>query len=493
MKGALSRRLDVAMCSGCLSKMTEIDRLKKKLAKQAKRIAALEKRLSCQPRTQAERPFGDSTPPSKEPFKANSLEENRRKRGGAKPGHAGHGRSVPPPTGEPEPLAAPSICPDCGVPTELHKVEERHVRDHIPERIVDRTILVETRRCRGCGSSFEAEVPGVMPRCKYSNQFLADAAVEHYLLGRTQGDVCLRFGIGYGAFNGAMQSIADLLGPCMELLIRRFLDAPVRFSDETGHREDGKACYSWLLSSAEASIFLVGQSRSGDVVLERLAAFMEDIARFAGVLLVDRYAAYPRLPFHLQYCFAHLLRDVQSIAKDFPEIPEVQTFCAALAHELAEAMRLHSSLIPDDLYYAKAAAIKARIVRICDASAKHPGVQSIQTIFRENPHRLYHWADDRRVPADNNYSERGLRPLVISRKISFGTQSERGSATRSVLMSVLHTLRKQGHDPAARLKEALDLYARDPGADIAAFLFPAHDPPPPLRSGPARLPTLLPP
>ena len=35
-------------------------------------------------------------------------------------------------------------------------------------------------------------------------------------------------------------------------------------------------------------------------------------------------------------------------------------------------------------------------------------------------HRLYHWADDRNVPADNNLAEQDLRPLVIARKISFG-------------------------------------------------------------------------
>ena len=167
----------------------------------------------------------------------------------------------------------------------------------------------------------------------------------------------------------------------------------------------------------------------------------EGVARLSGVLLAGRYVVYGPLPFHLQYRFAHLLRDVAALAKDFPDVPEFQVFCAALAGQLAATMRLHSSPHPDDLYYAQDSAAKSEIVRICTAEARHPGVQTIQGIFRENPHCLYHWADDRRVPADNNYSERSLRPLVIARKISFETQSELGSATRSVVMSVLHTLR----------------------------------------------------
>jgi hypothetical protein len=39
-------------------------------------------------------------------------------------------------------------------------------------------------------------------------------------------------------------------------------------------------------------------------------------------------------------------------------------------------------------------------------------------------------------------AERDLHPTVIARKVSFGSSSDAGSKTRSVLMSVLHTLNK---------------------------------------------------
>ena len=51
------------------------------------------------------------------------------------------------------------------------------------------------------------------------------------------------------------------------------------------------------------------------------------------------------------------------------------------------------------------------------------GCPGFPTVFREKAHRLYHWADDPAVPAENNLAERDLRPLVIARKISFGSQS----------------------------------------------------------------------
>jgi hypothetical protein len=49
-----------------------------------------------------------------------------------------------------------------------------------------------------------------------------------------------------------------------------------------------------------------------------------------GVLVVDRYNAYHRAPCQLQYCYAHLMRDVEDLSKEFPDHGEVQAFTATL-------------------------------------------------------------------------------------------------------------------------------------------------------------------
>ena len=53
------------------------------------------------------------------------------------------------------------------------------------------------------------------------------------------------------------------------------------------------------------------------------------------------------------------------------------------------------------------------------------------------------------VPSSNNHAEREVRPAVLMRKASYGNQSERGAATRAVLMSVCRTLKNRGLDPPA--------------------------------------------
>ena len=65
--------------------------------------------------------------------------------------------------------------------------------------------------------------------------------------------------------------------------------------------------------------------------------------------------------------------------------------------------------------------------------ALHLGIRHIQDIFRANERRLYHWADNKAVPADNNLAERDSRPSVIARKVSFGSVTDAGAEVRSIL------------------------------------------------------------
>ena len=61
-----------------------------------------------------------------------------------------------------------------------------------------------------------------------------------------------------------------------------------------------------------------------------------------------------------------------------------------------------------------------------------------QRILKHLP-ELFVFVTDPAVPADNNLAERSLRPIVISRKISGGTRSAKGSETKMGLMSLFGT------------------------------------------------------
>src|SRR5277367_6820405 len=75
-------------CKPCFEKSLEIDRLKEENRLLKARLQGREKSAKIQG------VFGNSTPSAQIPIKANTLEENRQKKGGASPGHTGHGRSA---------------------------------------------------------------------------------------------------------------------------------------------------------------------------------------------------------------------------------------------------------------------------------------------------------------------------------------------------------------------------------------------------------------
>jgi transposase len=127
--------------------------------------------------------------------------------------------------------------------------------------------------------------------------------------------------------------------------------------------------------------------------------------------------------------------------------------------------------VSDEQFSPEAARVRLELKAAMDQPAKHQAIRRVQDIFRENEHRLYHWAEDRAVPADNNLAERDLRPSVIARKASFGSVSDAGAKVRSTLTTIVTTLKKQGVDAAQRIKETLDTLATNPHQEAYSLLF----------------------
>jgi transposase len=448
-------------CPGCLHKQLEIDRLREENAR-------LKERLRYQERTAREGPFGPSTPSSKVPVKPGASPEQTARVGGAQAGHPGCGRHAIPEAEAQQVrrVSAPLRCPDCGGPLQAKGSKTRTVLDVQPLRRQTICYQLEQQYCARCRRSVAARAPGVLERNLLSNRLLAHVAVEHYVHGVTLGHLESQLQVGYGTLIGALHQVARRLEPVCARLAAEYRRAPVKQADETGWRTDGHNGYAWLFCTEALSLFRFRQSRSAQVMHQVLGH-----RRRPGVLVVDRYSAYHRAPCALQYCYAHLLRDVEELEREFPAQAEVQRFVASLAPLLARAMQLRGLGLNQSQFLAQARRTEKEIRALAWAPAQHPGIQKIQNLFREKSQRLFHWAKDRRVPADNNRSERELRPLVIARKISFGSQSEAGAHTREVLMSVLHTLRKRTANVLAAFQQALDGLAGDAAKDPYAALF----------------------
>lgn len=437
-----------------MEKQQQIDRLKEENAR-------LKDRLRYQERTSQEGFFGSSTPSAKLPVKPNTTQrESPGARGGARPGHRGHGRQSisAQEANQVISISGAQTCPDCGGALHDRGCRQRTVIDVEPLRRQAIHYQLQQKYCPRCRRAVRPRVPGVFKRHLLGNRLLAHVAVQHYVFGVTLGHLERQLDVGNGTLQGALHSLAQRLEPACAGLLQDYRQAPVKHADETGWRNDGCNGYAWLFCTKEISLFRFRQTRSGSVAQEVLGA-----EPLQGVLVVDRYQGYNRAPCPLQYCYAHLLREVQDLEKEFPDQIEVCLFVSLFAPLLSTAMQLRSRGLERSEFRVQARQLKNQIIDWSENDAQHPGIQRIQNIFRDHPARLYHWAEDPQVPAENNFAERELRPLVIARKISFGSQSEKGARTREVLMSVLHTLEKLGGDTTAHFERALSrLAAQDP-------------------------------
>lgn len=459
-------------CSECLKKQQKIDAL-------LEENQHLKWKLKYQERKEKEGFFGSSTSSAKLPVKANSKSETG-KRKGAQRGHKGVGRKTFP-EGEADQVVAVGDsfglqCPDCGRLLEEKGVEERLVIESQPlkaQRVIYRLLK---KYCPYCQKVFQARAPEVLPKSLYGNQLITTAAVMHYLHGIPMGRVCEQTQIGPGSLVEIFHRLAGLFGKIPTQLIEQYRQAPVKHADETTWRTEGQNGYAWLFATDKLSIFQFRKSRSASVAR---AVFGEK--PLPGVLVVDRYAGYNKAPCIIQYCYAHLLREVEDLEKDFPDSKEVQGFASTFIPLLTLAIGLRNQPLSPTQFHRKALEVKSQIVATVENSAQHLGIRRIQDIFRENDSRLYHWAEDRRVPAENNLAERDLRPTVIARKVSFGSQSDAGALTRGVLMTVLCTLKKRGVDVATHLKHVLNELAKNIHQDPFPLLFP-RDPPNPKPS-----------
>mgnify|MGYP001559144320 FL=1 len=455
------------MCPSCYEKQLKIDHLEEE-------VSYLKQKLRYEERKTKDGYFGSSTPSAERPFKENTAKAAKKNRG-AKKGHMGHGRRS---IGESEAdivefLEPPDKCPDCNTELEVKGVVERTVIDIIPAKVKKMVYKCIKKWCPCCRKTIIRK-PVILPKSLYGNQLIAHAAVLYYGHGVPLNRVEEILGnvVKTGSLYDMFHRVARLWQPALPRIIEEYRQAPAKHADETGWRNNGHSGFAWIFCAEYISIFQFKDSRSASI-----PRFIMGAKRLPGTLVVDRYSAYNKLPCKLQYCYAHLLRKVEDTGKKFIDNPEVQTFVNVFAALLSKAMHLRTLSISDKIYYKRAGLLKKRILKAVNSGASHWGIKEIQRIFKENKSRLYHWVTDRRIPAENNKAERELRPTVIARKVSFGSQSERGASTRSILMTVLHTAQKRltGQSLEDWFRQALDKISLDHNID-PYLLLPPHPP-----------------
>jgi hypothetical protein len=240
-------------------------------------------------------------------------------------------------------------------------------------------------------------------------------------------------------------------------------------ADETGFKQgnsdgknpEGKKAWLWVAVTPLVTMFQVMLARSTEAAQSLLGE------KFGGILNSDRYNAYNWLDVcQRQLCWAHLKRE-------FTRMSERKGVSRQLGRDLlAQQKRLfrlwakvRDGTLSFENFQTSVLPIRKRLKELLEEGAayeitpreKTPLAHTVRTcrqLLKVEP-ALWLFVAVKGLEPTNNAAERAIRPAVLWRKNSFGSQSEEGSIFVARMLTVVTTLRSQNRNVLDFLTDAI--------------------------------------
>jgi transposase len=424
------------------------------------RVAALEaavQRLEATVDHLAERLQQDSRtssrPPSSDPPQVLGKRPRREpsgRRPGGQPGHEGQTRMLIP-VGEVHVVipVKPERCRRCQYPLQGEDPQpQRHQVTEIPPiKPVITEYQLHRLVCPACGDATRAEVPTGVPTGEFGPRVQAITALctGAYRLSKrtTQSVMADLFGVSVSRGTVAQLEQATVQALAAPVAAARaYVQAqPAAYLDETGWREGQQRAWLWTAVTAWVTVFVVRLSRSAKVAQELVGE------GFWGYLVTDRWSAYTWYPgWRRQVCWAHLLRDIEAMIARGGRSRDIGEALQAQARQMFQWWhRVRDGTLAPSSFASYMRPIRREVERLLEAG-QTCGVPKTEGTCREILKRrqaLWTFVRHPEVEPTNNAAERAIRPGVLWRKGSFGTQSPEGSRVVEAMMTVVATLKQQ--------------------------------------------------
>jgi transposase len=423
------------------------------------RVQELEARLG-QNSTNSSRP--PSSDPPETPARPPTPPTGRSR--GAQPGHAAHQRVLVPVEQVDQVIDHwPATCQHCAAaltPAAVHPVDEP-TRHQVTELPPVRATLTEHRlhalRCAACGATTRAPLPADVPPGAFGPRLQATVAVlsgGYHLSRRAVADLCtdiLGAPLCVGSVDGLCQATATALAEPVAQLEAAVQGAEVVHADETSWREAGQRRWLWVVVAPLLTVFAVATSRGSGVIKGLLGE------TFGGYLISDRWSAYTWLPVgRRQVCWAHLKRDLQALVDAGGAARDIGEEGLALLTRLFDAWYSgRDEPAPRPRLAAQVAPLQAEFRALLERgqrSGHYKAIGLAESLLKLWP-ALWTFLSVAGVEPTNNRAEQAIRPAVLWRKNSFGTQSAAGNRFVARLLSVAATCRQQNRSLLAYLTD----------------------------------------
>ena len=321
-----------------------------------------------------------------------------------------------------------------------------------------RAVLVAYEIYRGPKSRY-GKIPGVLGRSEFGLEIVVAIAYQVYVIGLSFDKVCLLMNFFQNL--SLKKSQADALLHRLsrhwehefDLLCTLLANSMVVHADETSWSINSV----WAFLSEKARVLFFGVHKDAATLKQIL-----DPATFAGLMISDDAAVYANFT-HAQKCWAHLLRKAIRLTLLEPTNEEYRCFADRLLEIYRKASRVQGDRRLGDAGRAKkVAALDDEVFELCGAmwAEELPPLEGsaddyrllVNELMRLMLHKqLFRFVtaapvampdgESAPVSGTNNEAERSLRDSAQARKTGRTSKTVRGARRRTVIVSVMESLR----------------------------------------------------
>lgn len=249
-----------------------------------------------------------------------------------------------------------------------------------------------------------------------------------------------KINISQGEIQKILEKESVKLRPEFERLKNRVRKQPAQHYDETTWKvaKGKQGNFAWLMTGTETNeaVFLLGKSRGG--------GNMKKLNPKTEIGITDDYGVYRNQFKHHQLCWAHLFRKFRDLSESDLLNEKQREICLKDYQEVSVIYNNLKLKLQTKFEYEKTHRYFLRKL----AELSKPNSEDInklktvkESLFKNKEKYLTCLKFPEFVPPDNNKAERGLRHLVIKRKISYGSKTDKGAEITSILASVLLSLK----------------------------------------------------
>jgi hypothetical protein len=288
-------------------------------------------------------------------------------------------------------------------------------------------------------------------RSEYSIEIILILAFLHYFIGVSidKARDIMQFFMGLELSKSQADSLLSQLAvdwnEQYDTITELIALSLVVYIDETGWKVGKKSCYTWVFSTAMHVLFSCGVGRSKTEAEKILGPL------FAGIGVTDDYCAYKKLFTQHQLCWAHLIRKAIKLALQHPDEKQYATFLDELFSIYQEAVRYQKDGRLSIGRAQKALDLQENIRSLCsrhgetideDTMPAHEATFiHLHNELVDNMDCLFVFVEHPQVEPTNNRSERNVRCEAEIRKGGRTSKSQDGAKRRSIIMTVLMSLR----------------------------------------------------